>query len=125
MPGKDQCPQLVPTQPSSHGGLSPREERHQLLPDSPCYWRRPAASPLQAFPQQRQICFEAGKGSFSTGKDFRSRYAALLNLPFDPWGKGQFGSWKTIVCLSLQVAAKGFVERWSELFNYTANRAVS
>lgn len=43
--------------------------------------------------------FEAGKGSFSTGKDFC--YAALLNLPFDPWGKGQFGSWKAIVCLVL------------------------
>lgn len=45
--------------------------------------------------------FEAGKGSFSTGKDFRSCCAALLNLPFDPWGKGQFGSWKAIVCLML------------------------
>lgn len=45
--------------------------------------------------------FEAGKGSSSTGKDFRSCYAALLNLPFDPWGKGQFGSWKAIVYLVL------------------------
>lgn len=45
--------------------------------------------------------FEAGKGSFSTGKDFRSCYTALLNLLFDPWGKGQFGSWKAIVCLML------------------------
>lgn len=67
---------------------------------------------------------EAGKGSSSTGKDFRSCYAALLNLPFDPWGKGQFGSWKAIVCLLLKVAAKGLVESWRELFNYTANRAV-
>lgn len=45
--------------------------------------------------------FEAGKGSFSTGKDFRSCSAAVLNLPFDPWGKGQSGSWKAIVCLVL------------------------
>lgn len=49
--------------------------------------------------------FEAGKGSFSTGKDFRSCYSALLNLPFDPWGKGQFGSWKAIVCLLVLLKA--------------------
>lgn len=83
------------------GELGPREERHQLLPDSLCYWQRPAASPPQAFPQQRQIGLRQGRAASAQEKDFRSCYTALLNLPFDPWGKGPLGSWKAIVCLLL------------------------
>lgn len=125
MPGKDQCPQLVPTQPSSHGGSQPQGGKASAAPRLSLLLVEVCGLPSTSLSTKKADWFEAGKGSFSTGKDFRSCYAALLNLPFDPWGKGQFGSWKTIVCLSLQVAAKGFVERWSELFNYTANRAVS
>jgi len=99
-PGKDQHPPQVPTHQSSCRVLGPREERQQLLPDS--VTGGGLQPPLcKAFPQQKRMGFEAGKGSFGTGKDFRSCYAALLNLLFDPWGKGHFGSWKAIVCLLL------------------------
>lgn len=61
--------------------------------------------PFTSLSTRKADWFEAGQGSSSTGKDFRSRYAALLNLPFDPWGKGQFGSWKAIVCLLVLLKA--------------------
>lgn len=68
-------------------------------------WWRFAASSLHATPQQRRIGSRQGRAGSEQEKTsaplLRFYYASLLNLLFDPRGRGQFGSRKAIVSFLL------------------------